>query len=155
MQLRPLQQHFSWYGSVRPVYTTSSFRTISPCQLTLALAGPVFSHLWNPYLTFPEFTILRTPLHRAGDAHIEDSQISGIWTHSDHKPHINCLELKAVILALHHWVTVLRGHQVMIAMENTPVSFLYQQTGRDPFPYHVMSSSGSFSMASIPGHCHQ
>ena len=33
--------------------------------------------------------------------------------------------------------------------------FLYQQTGSDPFPYPVTSSSRSFSMASNSGHCHQ
>ena len=36
---------FPCYGSVRPVYTTTSFRPISPCQPTPPLAGPVFSHL--------------------------------------------------------------------------------------------------------------
>ena len=41
--------------------------------------------------------------------HMGDSQISSIWTYSDHKLHISCVELEAVILALHHWVTVLQG----------------------------------------------
>ena len=34
---------------------------------------------------------------------------------------INLLELKAVILALHHWVSVLQDHQVMITTDNTTV----------------------------------
>ena len=34
-------------------------------------------------------------------------------------------------------------------------SVLYGQTGRDPFPHPVMSSSGSVPMASNSGHSHQ
>ena len=76
---------------------------------------------------------------------MEDSQISGTWTLSDRKLHINCYELKAVISALCHWATVLQGHQVMIAMDNTAVVSCYP----------VASSSGSFSVASVLGHCPQ
>ena len=65
----------------------------------------------------------------------------------DRKLHINSLKLKVVILALHHWVTVLCGHQVMIATDNT--------TGRDPFLHPITSSSGSVSMATNSRHSHQ
>ena len=59
-----------------------------------------------------------------------DSQISGIWTCTDRKLHINCLELKAVISALQHWAPMLQGHQVMIAMDNsTVVSYINKQGG--------------------------
>ena len=85
-----------------------------------------------------------------------DSQILNIWTDSDRKLHFICLELKTVISALYHWATVLQGHQVMITTNNnTVVSYIDQQTGSDPFPYPVTSSSRSFSMASNSGHCHQ
>ena len=40
------------------------------------------------------------------------------------------LELKAVISALHHWVTVHQGHQIMIATDNTTVvSYISKQGG--------------------------
>ena len=42
-------------------------------------------------------------------AHMGDSNISGTMTHAERKLHFFDLELKAVILALHHWVTVLRA----------------------------------------------
>ena len=74
-------------------------------------------------------------------AHMGDSQISGTWTHTDGKLHINCLELNAVIHALQHWAQVLQGHQVMIARDNSTVVFLYQQTRRDPFPHLVAVDS--------------
>ena len=44
---------FSFFRSDKLVYTTASFRPVSPGQPTHAMAGPVFSHLWNPYPTFP------------------------------------------------------------------------------------------------------
>ena len=60
------------------------------------------------------FTIFTEASTQGWGAHMGDSQILGTWTWSDCRLHINCLELKAVILALHHQVTVLLGHQVLI-----------------------------------------
>ena len=50
-----------------------------------------------------------------------DFQIAGVWTRSEHELHINVLELRAVILGLHHWATVLEGRHVLIATDNTTV----------------------------------
>ena len=59
-----------------------------------------------------------------------DSQISGTWTHTDRKLHINCLELNSVFHALQHWAQMLQGHQVMIATDNsTVVSYINKQGG--------------------------
>ena len=59
-----------------------------------------------------------------------DYQISGTWTPQYRELHINCLELKALGAALHHWVPVLQGHQVSIAMDNsTVVSYIIKQGG--------------------------
>ena len=66
------------------------------------------------------------------------SQISGTWTHAERKLRIFGLELKAVILALHHWVTVLQATKLW--------SLPYRHTGLDPFPHRVTSSSGSVPM---------
>ena len=67
-------------------------------------------------------------------AHRWDSQISGTWTHSDRKPHINCLELKAVIHALQHWAQVLQGHQVMIATDSSTVVLYINKQGTTHSP---------------------
>ena len=43
------------FSFIRPdelVYTTMSVRPFSPCHLTQAMAGPIFSHVRNPYPTF-------------------------------------------------------------------------------------------------------
>ena len=40
---------FSLIRSDRPVYATALIRSTDPCQPSMALAGPTFSYLWNPY----------------------------------------------------------------------------------------------------------
>ena len=56
-----------------------------------------------------------------------DSQISGVWIHSERRLHISNLELKVVMLALHHWVSVL---SVMISTDNTTVvAYINKQGG--------------------------
>ena len=53
-----------------------------------------------------------------------DSQILGTWTRLDRQLHNNCLELNAVIAALHHLVSVLQVHHILFATDNmTVVSF--------------------------------
>ena len=69
------------------------------------------------------------------------SQISGTWTPLDSELHISCLELKAVGTTLHHWASVLQGHQVMIATSK-----------RDPVPHLVTSSSGAFYVVTSSEH---
>ena len=98
---------FSYSRSDKPVYTTA------------------FSHLLNPYQTF-----LGRDLYRRLWG---IPRFWGAWSHSDCKFHISGLELKAVILALHYWVTVLRGHQVMIATDNTTVVYYINKQGGTHF----------------------
>ena len=44
---------FSFIRPDKPVYTTVSVRPFSSCHLTQAVAAPIFSHVNNPYSTFP------------------------------------------------------------------------------------------------------
>ena len=61
---------------------------------------------------------------------MEDSKISGTWTLSDRKLHINSLEFSSVMFALQHWAPLLQGRQVMIATDNsTVVSYINKQGG--------------------------
>ena len=62
---------------------------------------------------------------------------------------IKCLELKAVVLALHHWAPMLHGHHVMVATDNTVVSSISKQG--DTFPVTALCS-GPIPVASITGH---
>ena len=75
-----------------------------------------------------------------------DSQILDTWTHAKRKLHIFSLELKAVILALRHWITVLWATKLR--------SLRYQHTGRNPFSHPVTSSSGSVPMTTNSRHSH-
>ena len=109
----------SFIRSDKQVFNTVAFR---PCYPTQAVAEPIVSHIRNPYLTFPggvhHFHGRLDP--GRGRPH-GDSQIAGVWTRSERELHINVLELRAVILALHHWATVLQGRHVLIATDNTTV----------------------------------
>ena len=122
---------FSFLRSDRPVYATASVRSVGPCQATTAMAGPVFSYLRNPYPSVSDRVYdFHGRLHSGVGRPHGDSQISGTWTLQDFELHINCLELKAVGAALHHWAPVLQGHQVSIATDNsTVVSYINKQGG--------------------------
>ena len=77
-----------------------------------------------------EFTIFTDASTQGWGAHTGDSQIAGVWIHSERELHINVLELKAVILVLKHWVAALQGHHVMIATDNTTVvAYINKQGG--------------------------
>ena len=122
---------FSFVRSDKPVYATVQIRPSGPCQPTAAMAGPTFSYLRNPNRPFQaDYTIFTDAFSQGWGAHMGDSKVSGFWTRIDRKLHINCLELKAVICALQHWVPLLQGHQVMIATDNsTVVSYINKQGG--------------------------
>ena len=133
--LRPLQRHFH----LSLLGLTDRF--MPPCRSDpLVLANllrhwqdPCFLTSGIPIHTFQaDFTIFTDASTLGWGAHIGDSQISGIWAHTDH---INCLELKAVVCALQHWAPVLQGHQVMIATDNSTVVSYINKQGGTPFPH--------------------
>jgi ribonuclease HI len=47
--------------------------------------------------------------------------VQGIWSDSQKRLHINCLEMEAVFLALKKFIHVLRGQKVLIRTDNTTV----------------------------------
>ena len=81
-----------------------------------------------------------------------DSQIAGAWTHSECELHINFLELRAVILALHHWIYSITGPSCFDSYRQYHCCSLHPQTEWDPFPPPVSSGSGSVSVATDSGH---
>ena len=99
---------FSLLRSDKPVYTTTPF---SPCTLLGQWQDLSLLTSGIPIRPFqPEFTIFTDASTQGWGTHMGDSQLSGIWTRSDCKLHINTLKLKAVILAFHQWVSVSWGH---------------------------------------------
>ena len=147
---------FSFFRSDKPVYTTASFRPISPCQPTQALAGHVFSHLWNPFPAFP-----------CGVHDIYRRLYRGLGHPFGRFPDFGYLNPFRPQTPYQQFGTQSGnfgppslGHSVMGPSSYDHYgqhysSVLYQQTGRNPFPHAVKSSSGSVPMATNSRHSHQ
>ena len=103
LYLRPLQRHFHSLGLKN--------RFTPPLRSDPLVLANLLQH-WQdlrfltsgiPIRTFQaDFTIFTDASTQGWGAHMGDSQISGTWTRTDRKLHINCLELKAVVSALQH-----------------------------------------------------
>lgn len=64
-------------------------------------------------------------------AHLNFMEVKGLWLPPFQSWHINNLELRAVLLALQHWVHQLRDQSVLIATDNsTVVSYINKQGGQ-------------------------
>ena len=146
---------FSFFRSDIPVYITVSLRPIGPCQPSQAMAGPVFSHLRNPYLAFLGgiHNFLWTPLPGAW---------APIWGFPDFRyldpfrpqaPHQQFGTQSGNFgpPSLGYSVTVPLSH----VCYGQHYRVLYHQTGLDPFPHPVTSSSVFIPMATNSRHGHQ
>ena len=81
-----------------------------PCEPTLSLCTDASTVGWG--------------------AHLELEEISGTWASHQALEHINCLELMAVQLALHHFAPSLRGRCVRLYCDNaTAVAYLKKEGG--------------------------
>ena len=132
LYLRPLQRYFHSLGLTdrfTPLRQSDPSVLASLLQQWQDLSFLTSGIPIRPFQA--EFTIITDASTQGWGAHMGDSQISGTWTPLDCKLHINCLEHKAVgAMHLHHWASVLQGHQVMIAMDNlTVVSYINKQGG--------------------------
>ena len=144
---------FSLFRSDKPVFTTTVFRPSSPCHPTQAMVVPVVSHIRNPYLTSPGRV---HDFHRRLDPGLGILKlrvygpVPNRWNCSK-QLHVNVLELRAVILALRHWVTILQGHHVLIATDNTTVA-AYINKRVESIPTSCFSCSGYFPVDTDSGH---
>ena len=131
LYLRPLQRHFHSLGLIDRFMLPRRSDPLVLANLLRHWQDLGFLTSGIPIRTFQvEFTIFTDASTQGWGAHIGDSQILGIWTHTDRKLHISCLELKAVVSALKHWAPVLQGRQVMISTDNlTVVSYIKKQGG--------------------------
>ena len=134
LYLKPLQYHFHSLGLTN--------RFTPPRRSDPLVLANLLQH-WQD-LRFLTSGIPIRPFHadltfftdastQGWGAHMGDSQISGTWTNTERKLHINCLE--AVMLALRLWAPVLQGLQVMIATDNsTVVSYIDNKQGATHSP---------------------
>ena len=102
-----------------------------------------------------DITIFLDASTQGWGAHMGDSQILGTWAPTGRRLYINCLELKVVMLLLHHEAPVLHGCQVMIATGNTMVVSYINKQGGTQLPLPATSSSRANPVASVPEHSHK
>ena len=131
LYLRPLQRHFHSLGLTDRFTPPRRSDPLVLANLLRRWLDPRFLTSGILIRTFQaDFTIFTDASNQGWGAHMGDSKISGTWTLTDCKLHINCLEFKAVIFALQHWAPLLQGRQVMITMDNsTVVSYINKQGG--------------------------
>ena len=122
---------FSFVRSDRPVTPPRRSDPLVLANLLWRWLDPRFLTSGIPISPFQaDLTIFSDASRQGWGAHMGDSKISGTWTLTDRKLHINCLEFKAVTLALQHWAPLLQGRQVMVATDNsTVVSYINKQGG--------------------------
>ena len=68
-------------------------------------------------------------------AHLEEATTSGLWSGDEKKWHINRLEMEAVILAVSHWLPVLRNSNLLIASDNSTVVWTIKNQGTTGSPF--------------------
>ena len=131
LYLRPLQRHFHSLGLTDRFTPPRRSDPLVLPNLLRRWLDPRFLTSGIPIRTFwADLTIFTDASTHGWGAYMGDSKISGTWTLSDYKLHINCLEFKVVTFALQHWDPLLQGHQVMIATDNsTVVSYINKQGG--------------------------
>ena len=135
----------SFFRPDRSVYATASVRPLGPCQLTPALAGPVFSHLWNPYPSFP-----------GGFYDFHGCLDSGLGRPHGGFPNFGYMGPSGPP-APYQLLGTQGGRGCSTSLGNSASgppgddchrqlnsSFLYQQTRRDSVPHLVTSGSGAF-----------
>ena len=153
--LRPLQWHFH---SVGLTYWFAPPRRSDQLVLGLLRQWQDLSFLTTgiPIRPFQaDITIFLDASTQGWGAHMGDSQILGTWAPTGRRLYINCLELKVVMLLLHHEAPVLHGCQVMIATGNTMVVSYINKQGGTQLPLPATSSSRANPVASVPEHSHK
>ena len=151
--LEALTRTFSFFRSDKPVCTTAAFRPWSPCCPTQAVAGPIVSHIRNPYPAFP-----------GGVHHFHRYLDPGL--RCPHGGFSNCGCMDPFRTRAPHQCTGAQGGNIFppsLGYNITePSCFdcyrqhhccsLHQQTRLDPFPPPVVAGSGSVSVATDAGH---
>ena len=136
LYLRPLQRHFHSLGLTDRFTPPRRSDPLVLANLLRRWLDPRFLTSGIPIRPFQaDLTIFSDASRQGWGAHMGDSKISGTWTLTDRKLHMNCLEFKAVTHALQHWAPLLQGRQVMVATDNsTVVSYITKQGGLAPPP---------------------
>ena len=77
----------------------------------------------------PSLTLYTDSSLQGWGAFLEGKSVSGVWSHVQQQEHINLLEMRAVLLALQHFKTLLVLKSVVLATDNTTVVAYLQNQG--------------------------
>ena len=163
LAIRPIHQHlaansdFDWNHADTPIPQAPSLT-----QDLLQWTDPQFVAQGIPLLPPQAHGTLFTDASLEGwGAHYHQHQASGLWSLEESTLHINILEMKAVLLAITQLQSVLKGHVIVIATDNTTVlGYLKNQGGTKcpgilPWTYQVFhlcqSLNISFTARHVPG----
>ena len=132
------------------VFNTAAFR---PCYPTQAVAGPIVSHIRNPYLTFPggvnHFHGRLNP--GRGRTHGGFSDCGCMDPFRKRAPH-QCTGAQGGNISPSSPGYSITGPSCFDCYRQYHCCSLHQQTRWDPFPPPVAAGSGSVSVATDSGH---
>jgi ribonuclease HI len=77
----------------------------------------------------PSLTLYTDSSLQGWGAFLEGKSASGVWSLVQQQEHINLLEMRAVLLALQHFKTLLVSKAVVLATDNTTVVAYLQNQG--------------------------
>jgi hypothetical protein len=77
----------------------------------------------------PSLTLYTDSSLQGWGAFLEGKSASGVWSLVQQQEHINLLEMRAVLLALQHFKTLLVSKAVVLATDNTTVVAYLQNEG--------------------------
>ena len=60
-------------------------------------------------------------LEKGWGAHLQELTVLGAWTENEDDPHMNILEMKAILLAYNAFQQCLLGHKVALICDNSAV----------------------------------
>ena len=143
----------SFIRSDKPVFNTPAFRPCSPCYPTQAVAEPIFSHIRNPYLTFPGGVhhFHRRLYPRLGRSHGGFSDCGCMDPFQTRAPH-QCTGAQGGNIGPQSLGYSITGSSCFDCYRQYHCCSLHQQTKWDPFPPPVAAGSGSVSVVSDSGH---
>ena len=134
----------SFCGSDKLVYTTMSIRVVGPWPPASAVTGPIFPYLTISYIYEFLYPCLGRPYG--------DSQTSGSWVPSPQAPY-QLFRIQGSNVSSAPLGSRDPGRHDCYGQHYGSV--LYQQAGRNSFPFPATSSSGTILMTSVPGHSYQ
>ena len=164
LAIRPIHQHLAANWDFNGNHADTPIpQAPSLTQDLLQWTDPQFVAQGIPLLPPPAHSTLFTDASLEGwGAHYHQHQASGLWSLEESTLHINILEMKAVLLAITQLQSVLKGHVIVIATDNTSVlGYLKNQGGAKcpeilPWTYQVFhlcqSLNISFTAKHVPGH---